>query len=117
MRFRLTRGLLLFLGRDSGEGWDQVFMLGLVLALLPLALAADGASDFARWLAVRGAVSRRYLICPRGHRQSSWGRWTCGVCSWSWDGNGLICPSCGSASALRCVCGVAIPNPLAEDSP
>lgn len=116
MTFSLTRALLLVLGRETGDGWAQLFLLGLLLPILPVAIAVDSLRWLVRLLAVRRAVSRRYLICPMGHRQGIWGAgFCCGVCSWTWAGNALICPRCRAASHLRCVCGVAIENPLAED--
>ncbi len=79
----------------------------IVVALLRVVVA------LVRFPAAFRAKRAEFLLCPSGHRNQVFGRWTCG-CGAAYLGHAFgPCPVCGMpAGWVRCeVCGLALRSP------
>jgi len=113
----MTAALLEVLGRSRLKGMSVVFAIGLVLALLPVALLWDGVLALVAW-GVRQWVRQQTIgYCDGwpGHRIELVAVWTCGSCGLSFHGHVFAdaCPHCFTRThAVNCPCGRVATSPL-----
>ncbi len=119
----MTRFLIASVGRVHSSSWvGAVALLGVLLALLPLALLVDIVADVLRAARVARVAATTEVSCPHGHWVSLVGAWTCESCRQSYEGHAFLPHAPGACDAVpysvTCPCGLSAGrNPLWKPRP
>lgn len=89
----------------------RLVVVGLILTVLPLAVAVDALRLLMGNLRERQLLSAGSVRCSCGREVELQGGWRCS-CGITFEGSAFgACPACGTRSWVACPCGRSIKNP------